>query len=243
MQKTCSEEYIEKCTENFCPLSGYEIIMFRKALALCSEKFVIELGDETNKKYFDICCTSLLMESGTVYKNVNHKKIHITTRLSDDVETNPGPNAVDSSKTICAPYSQGDASVFGRNAGTQCVAMSLCAILYNYEHGIKSPSDLVEVMNIGNEMYTYLSRSAQQEYLLLTEIPEVVCIRDAIYHLRYSESFHGNIFDNYTVEENICLPLEFAFESLLREGYQSFILTISILTLAVFHANNGCFKV
>jgi len=44
---------------------------------------------------------------------------------------NPGPNIVDSSKTICAPYSQGDSSVFGGNAGTQCVAMSLSAILYN----------------------------------------------------------------------------------------------------------------
>ena len=246
-KRKCRKRVVRNILKNVPKTSVlYQVMkssLFRKALAFCNEKFVIELGDETNKKYFDICCTSLLMESGTVYKNVNHKKIHITTRLSDDVETNPGPNAVDSSKTICAPYSQGDASVFGRNAGTQCVAMSLCAILYNYEHGIKSPSDLVEVMNIGNEMYTYLSRSAQQEYLLLTEIPEVVCIRDAIYHLRYSESFHGNIFDNYTVEENICLPLEFAFESLLREGYQSFILTISILTVAVFHANNGCFKV
>ena len=58
---------------------------------------------------------------------------------------NPGPNIVDSSKTICAPYSQGDSSVFSGNAGTQCVAMSLSAILYNFDHIIKSSCDLVEI--------------------------------------------------------------------------------------------------
>ena len=31
------------------------------------------------------------------------------------------------SKTMQAPYSQGDVVVFGQNAGQQCVAMSLCA--------------------------------------------------------------------------------------------------------------------
>jgi len=36
--------------------------------------------------------------------------------------------------------------------------------------------------------------------------------------------------------------LELAFESLLIEGYQSFLLTITILTVAIFETNNGCFK-
>ena len=34
---------------------------------------------------------------------------------------------VDPSKTIAAPYSQGNELVFGQNAGQQCVAMSLCS--------------------------------------------------------------------------------------------------------------------
>ena len=46
-------------------------------------------------------------------------------RLANDVETNPGPGIVDPTKTIAAPYSQGNVKVFGTaNAGTQCVAMS-----------------------------------------------------------------------------------------------------------------------
>ena len=38
-------------------------------------------------------------------------------KLSGDIETNPGPFVVDPSKTICAPYSQGNDLVFGSNAG------------------------------------------------------------------------------------------------------------------------------
>ena len=52
-----------------------------------------------------------------------------SSKLYNDIEINPGLNIVDSSKTFCAPYSQGDSSVFGGNAGTQCVAMSLSAIV------------------------------------------------------------------------------------------------------------------
>ena len=57
------------------------------------------------------------------YKSVNHKLNNIASKLSADIETNPGPFVVDPSKTIHAPYSQGNSFVFGSNAGKQCVAM------------------------------------------------------------------------------------------------------------------------
>ena len=54
-------------------------------------------------------------------------------KLSNDVEKNPGPTTVnevaDFSQTISADFSQGDLR-FGQNAGKQCVAMSLVAIVY-----------------------------------------------------------------------------------------------------------------
>ena len=40
-----------------------------------------------------------------------------------------------------------------------------------FDHITKSSWDLVEIMNTGNDRYTILSRAAQQEYLLLSEIP------------------------------------------------------------------------
>ena len=48
-------------------------------------------------------------------------------------ETNPELpiNNVDPTLTLRAPYSQGDITVFGANIGQQCVAMSLCTLIYN----------------------------------------------------------------------------------------------------------------
>ena len=48
-------------------------------------------------------------------------------------EANPGPSIsnVDPTLAVRALYSQGDITVFGGNVGQQCVAMSLCALIYN----------------------------------------------------------------------------------------------------------------
>ena len=50
------------------------------------------------------------------------------------IEKNPGPSVyVDATKTVHAPYYQGYVAVFGGNAGQQCVAKSLCALIYNQD--------------------------------------------------------------------------------------------------------------
>ena len=50
--------------------------------------------------------------------------------IGTDIEKNPGaPFYVDVTKTIHAPYCQGKVTVFGENAGQQCVAISLCALI------------------------------------------------------------------------------------------------------------------
>ena len=90
-----------------------------------------------------------------VYKNLNHRVKHFKSNLSGDIETNPGP-VINSTKTIQAPYSQDNVAMFGLNAGTQCVAMSLASLIYNKKNGIVSSMDLVNIMNIGNELYCRL---------------------------------------------------------------------------------------
>ena len=62
-------------------------------------------------------------------------------------------------------------------------------------------------------------------------------------NLQYSESCHGNIFLTEIIPESIAVPLEVAVESVLAQGYKSLMLTIGILTVAIFHANDGCFKI
>jgi len=61
---------------------------------------------------------------------------------------------VDSSKTIAAPYSQGNELVFGQNTGQQCVAMSLCSLIYNTRQSISCAQDLINIMNFGNQLYS-----------------------------------------------------------------------------------------
>ena len=128
----------------------------------------------------------------TQYKNVNHVKNVCQSALCTDVETNPGPVFyIEPSKTISAPYSQGDQIIFGETAGQQCLAMCLCALIYNKQQNISSPEDLVRIMNIGNELYLNLSHLARQSLLMFTELPSQLTVSDIDYVFEYSESYSG----------------------------------------------------
>ena len=179
----------------------YQIIrtpFVRKRLVLSNGERIITEDNEfriTYKYPFRSTCKELSLGSKMVYKSLNHKVNNIASKLSGDIKTNPGPFVVDPSKTIHAPYSQGNSFVFGPNAGKQCVAMSLIAILFDFMYSIRSSSDLIEILNVGNELYTRLSQSARQDLLMLTELPEVLCLRDTVYRLKYGDSYYGSVHD------------------------------------------------
>ena len=110
----------------------------------------------------------------------------------NELETNPGPRIVDPTKTIAAPYSQGNVEVCGTaNAGTQCVAMPLSALVYNFRNPITCSADWVQIMNIGNDMYSALSQSCKQGLLLWADLPVMVNLGDINYQLTNSESYSG----------------------------------------------------
>ena len=100
-------------------------------------------------------------------------------------------------------------------------------------------------MNSGNNLYSTLSRSSEQAFLLLTDLPGTVRIFETCYQLRYSESYVGNLFGICFPIEGYpyCATFEEAFDSLLRQNYSSFILTIGSNTVAIFHLPDGRFKV
>ena len=54
------------------------------------------------------------------YKSKSHVTSYCESQLYNDIEKNPGPNGtpynIDPTKTIAAPYSQGNAFIFGQNA-------------------------------------------------------------------------------------------------------------------------------
>ena len=82
----------------------------------------------------------------------------IATINKVETEKNPRPPTyVDPNKTIVASYSQGNELVFGQNVGQQCIVMSLFSLIYNDTQGISSANDLIQIMNIGNQLYSSLS--------------------------------------------------------------------------------------
>ena len=61
--------------------------------------------------------------------------------------------------------------------------------------------DLVNIMNIGNELYSGLSSLSRESYLLLTEVPEMVIVFNINYQLQYSPSYNGNIHGTCEVQD------------------------------------------
>ena len=118
-------------------------------------------------------------EATSTYKNLNHRMNYCKFNLCRDINKYPGLTFIDPSKTLHAPDSQGNVALFGQNVGQQCVAMSLCDLIHNsrnksVSHTISYPEHLIQIMNIGIELYYVLSRLARQFYLLLTELPTMV---------------------------------------------------------------------
>ena len=102
-----------------------------------------------------------------------------------DREKNPGPSVyVDATKTIHAPYCQGNKTVFGENAGQQCVAMSLCALIYNKTTKIPSLDDMTtQIMIVDIQLYSSLSLLARQSMLMLRTLPGMVIVFEQFFHL------------------------------------------------------------
>ena len=178
-----------------------------------------------------------------VYKNLNHRVNHFKSNLSGDIETNPAP-VINSTKTIQAPYSQDNVAMFGLNAGTQCVAMSFASLIYNKRNRIVSSVYLVNIMNIGNELYSGLSSVSWQCYLLLTEVPEMMIVFNINYQLQYSPSYTGAIHSTCKEHEfNYCMSFANAMQSLPGQNYNSFLLAILITTVGFYRNGDGMFKI
>ena len=83
-------------------------------------------------KYLSLCTCNYPFYSA--YKSLIHWVNFAQFKLPADIKKNPGPSVyVDATEMInffYAPYCQGNVVVvFGENAGQQCVAMSLCALI------------------------------------------------------------------------------------------------------------------
>ena len=176
--------------------------------------------------------------------------IPLRIRQANDVEENPGPtifDVIDPTRTICADYSQGNVALFGENAGKQCVAMSLTAIIYHHiqDMNLWTPSTLNNILTIGNNLYISISSSVRtNDYMLLTDVPHIVSICNKVYILEYSESLTGSFF--LTSNNGPYMTLQNSLTEVFSNcqlKYNCCLLTIGINTVAVFKDSEQSFKI
>ena len=106
-------------------------------------------------------------KSSCLNKSQTHVSNYYKFQLSSDIEKNPGPTRlyIDPSKTITALHSQANELVFGQNSGQQCIAKSLCSLIYKNKQGINSANDLVSIMNNRNQLYSILSQLTKKLFI------------------------------------------------------------------------------
>ena len=93
--------------------------------------------------------------------------------------------------------------------GQQCVAMSLCALIYSKIRRVTSVDDMIQIVTVGSQIYSSLSLLARQSTLMLTELSEMVSVFELIFHLEYSESYHCNMHGDARIEGyHYCMPLK-----------------------------------
>ena len=177
-----------------------------------------------------------------------HVYVPLLLRLSNDVEENPGPRTindiVDPTYTVHADFNQGNELMFGMNAGKQCVAMSLYAIVYKEIKSVNIWDRIMlnSILICGNSLYSIISQNINKNYLLLTDVPEFVDIENHTFNLQYSNSFSGAL---HMCEDSLpYVTLEHALnEVFLTLHYNSCLLTIGMNTVAIVMPFPGVFKV
>ena len=103
------------------------------------------LSSKRQSKNLPLCTCNYPFYSA--YNSLNHRVNFGRFKLCTDIEKNLGPSVyVDATKIINAPYCQGNVTVFGENAGRQCVAMRLCALIYSKITKITSVDDMTQIM-------------------------------------------------------------------------------------------------
>lgn len=232
--------FMQSCIA-LCRLKGkfwnHLLIMFYlKVFYLPCLKFLI-----TKTQNNELCawCTQMIWY---------HVYVPLLLRLSNNVEENPGPRdikeIVNPTYTVHADFHQGFESRFGSNAGKQCVAMSLCSTVYNemISVNIWETAIMNQILFYGNNLYSLVSQSINQDFLLLTEVPEFVAIDNHTFHLAHSESFSGALF--MTINNYPYVTLEHACnEIFFNLHYKSCLLTIGMNTVAIFMPFPDVFKI
>ena len=111
----------------------------------------------------------------------------VTTREGNAVVVQEENCAVEEIKEVELRSRRGkfiyNVTVFEENAGQQCVAISLCALIYSKITKITSVDNMTQIMVVGIQLYSSVSLLARQSMLLLTELPGIITVFEQFFHL------------------------------------------------------------
>ena len=124
-----------------------------------------------------------------------------------------------------------------------CDYESLCPDISQHERN-KLSNDLLKTRHIGNELYSSQSQLARQSFLMLTELPTMLTVLDENYQLDYSASYTGNIHGDSAIDGfQYCMGLQRALQSLISQQYNSFILIVCAVGVAIPYPDDGQFSI
>ena len=139
---------------------------------------------------------------------------------------------------INAPYCQGNFTVFGENSGQQCVALSLCALIYSKITKITSVDDMTQIMIVGIQLYSSLSLLSRQSMSMLTGLPGMVTVFEQFSTLNtVTVILVTSITTVYATHRVQHLKHSRAL------NYNSFILTEAIIGVGIYSIEAGGYSV
>lgn len=132
---------------------------------------------------------------------------------------------MDSAKTIEALFHEVNVLMFGEHGGQQCVLMALLSLMYNCKGLICGENDLIGIMVVGNELYTFLCCLAGQSFVRLKELPTLISVFDTYFQFQYRKSYSALIGSDAVIDGNeYCMLLHTAFQSLIAGDYNHLLL-------------------
>ena len=121
----------------------------------------------------------------------------------------------------------------------------VCALWFTTtnKQGISSANDLIQIKNIGNQLYSSLS--VREAFLFNADgITYNVNVLDTNYQLEFSESYTGTVRQETAIKGyQYWTSLQITFESLLSQNYTSFILTVGCIGVSIYCNGDIGFKI
>ena len=136
----------------------------------------------------------------------------------NNIEMNPGPKHSNLSvTTVQGIFHQGDPEKFhGKSVGKQCVINSIMAIIYSTMLPIKywKPENLDEILIFGDRLYNRIN--CPHDYLLVSDIPDIVKEFEEQYSVTRSDELFGQITNS--PYDDIGQELDYSIKSMIQEN-------------------------